>query len=131
MCVDGHHKGGSRHFRQISVAGVRHWLFYPAMLMCILAIFGVGARVSIATKDKALQGEEKLLKVQHRAESEITDFGVKLVQKLQDLLGVEQPGIMTNSSPNYRENGTDHYDGRETGGRYLSAGLYRYQIRKR
>ena len=33
MCVDGHHKGGSRHFRQISVAGVRHWLFYPAMLM--------------------------------------------------------------------------------------------------
>lgn len=101
MCVDGHHKGGSRHFRQISVAGVRHWLFYPAMLMCILAIFGVGARVSIATKDKALQGEEKLLKVQHKAESEITDFGVKLVQKLQDLLGVEQPGIMTNSSPNY------------------------------
>ena len=101
MCADEHHKGGSRHFRQISVAQVRHWLFYPAMLVCILAIFGVGARVSLATKDKALQGEEKLLKAQHKAESEITDLGVKLVQKLQDLFGIEQPGVMTNTSPNF------------------------------
>ena len=101
MCGDEHVKGGSRHFRQISVAVVRHWLFYPAMLVCILALLGIGARVSVATRDKALGGEEKLLKAQHKVESEITDLGVKLVQKLQDLLGMEQPGIMTNASPNF------------------------------
>lgn len=101
MCGENHHKGGSRYFRQISVAEVRHWLFYPVMLVCILAILGVGARISLETKDKALQGEDKLLKAQHRVEREITDVGVKLVQKLQDLLGLEQPGIMTNASPNF------------------------------
>lgn len=101
MCTDGNRKGGSRYFRQISAAVVRHRLFYPVMLVCILAIFGVGARVSLATKDTALRGEEKLLRTQHKIENEITDFGVKLVQKIQNLLGVEQPGIMTNSSPDF------------------------------
>ena len=40
MCYDEFHVGGSRHFRQISVSIVRHRLFYPIMLVCILVLFG-------------------------------------------------------------------------------------------
>lgn len=101
MCYDEFHVGGSRHFRQISVSIVRHRLFYPIMLVCILVLFGAGARLSVATKDQALQGEEKLLKTQHTMEKQIVNFGVRTVQKIQALLGIEQPGVLTNTSPKF------------------------------
>ena len=101
MCMDEHHKGGSKYFRQLSVTAVRHWLFYPAMLVCLLAILGLGAQASVTTGDQALRGEKKLLKVQHAVESEITDLGVKIAQKMQDILGLERPGVLTNTSPSY------------------------------
>lgn len=101
MILDEYHVGGSKHFRQISVARVRHWLFYPVMLACILGIFGVGARVSVMTQDKALQGEDKLLRLQHSMENQIVDFGTRTVQKIQEILNIEQPGVMTNTSPKF------------------------------
>ena len=101
MCYDEFHVGGSRHFRQISVSIARHRLFYPIMLVCILVLFGAGARLSVATKAQALQGEEKLLKTQHTMEKQIVNFGVRTVQKIQALLGIEQPGVLTNTSPKF------------------------------
>lgn len=101
MCMDEHHKGGSKYFRQLSVTAVRHWLFYPVMLVCLLAILGLGAQASVNTEDQALRGEKKLLKVQHAMEREIADLGVKITQKMQDILGLERPGVLTNTSPSY------------------------------
>ena len=34
-------------------------------------------------------------------EKQIVNFGVRTVQKIQALLGIEQPGVLTNTSPKF------------------------------
>lgn len=93
--------GGGRGFRQISTGGVRKKLVNPAAIL-FLAIFLAGmSAAAIQTAEVCLSKESELLRFQHRLEKRVTDAGVKMVQRLQTLLGMEQPGIMTNVSPRY------------------------------
>ncbi len=95
-------RGGEEGFRQLS-AGVygRKFLNPTALLLVAVLLTGMGA-LSVRTADVCLSKEKDLLRLQHRMEREITDAGVSFVQRMQTLLGIEQPGVMSNISPHYQ-----------------------------
>lgn len=93
--------GGAKHFRQLTSGGAQHRLFYPVLLLVLLLVFGAAARLSTATQDSYFRGEESLLQFQHSFEKKAVDLGVRLVQRIQMLLGIEQPGVLTNVAPAY------------------------------
>lgn len=101
--LSGGAAGGGEGFRQLSTGVHRASLWNPAVVLLTgVLLTGIGA-LSVRTSDVCLSKEKDLQKLQNRMEREITDAGVRLIQRLQSLLGIEQPGVMTNISPHYED----------------------------
>lgn len=94
--------GGEERFQQISAGPHgRRFLNPTVLLLTGVLLMGLGA-LSVQTADVCLSKEKDLLRLQHRMEKKITDAGVSFVQRMQSLLGIEQPGVMSNISPHYQ-----------------------------
>lgn len=102
MAADELHVGGTKRFRQLTTGGKRRHAMYLSLLVLLLLLFGVGARLSNVTQDTCLQGEEELLRFQHSLERKAVEIGVRTVQRIQMLLGIEQPGVMSNIAPAFQ-----------------------------
>jgi hypothetical protein len=102
LCVGGFHPGGSKYFRM--VRGSRRSgknLLYPVFFLILAVVFGAAITLSGTTKNIYMSQEQKLLDFQHTVEKAAVETGTRLVQRIQAFLGLEQPGVLTNTAPSY------------------------------
>lgn len=101
MLTDGTGLGGRKGFEQKKAEIHRDHMRTAAVLILLAMVFSVSACLSLSTKSTYQKWEDAVLRKQHAMEREMVDFTVRTIQNLLTMLGIDQPGIMTNAAPNY------------------------------
>lgn len=101
LFTEGVGLGGRKGFVQKTAGNHPEPLRIVAVLILLTIIFAVSTSLSISTKASYQKWEEAVLRKQHAMERQVVDFSVNAIQRLLTLLGIDQPGIMTNSAPHY------------------------------
>jgi hypothetical protein len=67
----------------------------------LIIVFAASTELSRTTQDFYTAKEKTLLNFQRNVEKKAVETGTRIVQQLQNILGIKQPGVLTNTAPSY------------------------------